>query len=63
MNAIIGSFKSKTIWFGAAAAVLPVLAQPVQDWIATHPSAFSALVGAVIIALRTFTTQSLAEKA
>lgn len=63
MDALIGSFKSKTIWFGVAAAALPVLAQPVQDWISAHPSAFSGLVGAVIVAIRAFTTQSLAEKA
>lgn len=63
MDSIIGAFKSKTMWFGLAAAVLPILVQPVQDWVAANPSAFSALIGSAIIALRAFTTQSLAEKA
>lgn len=62
MDAIKGAFLSKTMWFGLAAAALPVLVQPIQDWVAANPSAFSGLVGAVIMALRAFTTQSLETK-
>lgn len=57
-----GALLSKTMWMGVAAAVLPVLFQPVQDWISANPSAFSALIGAGMMALRGYTTQSLAEK-
>lgn len=62
MDAIKGAFLSKTMWFGVAAAVLPLLFQPIQDWIAANPSASTSLLAAVMMALRAFTNQSLAEK-
>jgi hypothetical protein len=56
-----GAALSKTMW-ACLGLVLAALAQPVQDWISTHPGLFSTLLGASFGALRVFTTQSLPDK-
>lgn len=62
MDKLWGALKSKTIWVAVIAAALPFIAPPVQDWIAANPGFYSAALGMAMMALRAFTTQSLAEK-
>lgn len=62
MDAIWGALKSKTMWVAVVAGALPFLAQPVQDWIAANPGFYSGVLSMVMMALRAFTTESLASK-
>lgn len=62
MDKIIGALKSKTMWVAVAMAALPFIAQPVQDFIASHPGAAGTAMGVAMATLRAFTTQSLAAK-
>lgn len=63
LDTIIGSTKSKTNWTAIIVAVLTAVNEPVQQWIATHPSKAGAVAATLLIVLRAMTTTSLAEKA
>lgn len=63
IDTLLGSTKSKTNWTAVIVAVLTAVNEPVQQWIASHPSKAGAVAATLLIVLRAMTTTSLAEKA
>ena len=63
LDAILGSPKSKTNWAAVIIALVTGLNEPVQQWIAAHPSKAGSYVALIMIVLRAMTKKSLAEKA
>lgn len=64
MDALLGAFKSKTVWLGLAVAVLSWVQNVVSgaDLPADVVSFVGTLVGGLIVWLRAITTKPLAEK-
>ena len=63
-DAVIGGFKSKTIWFGAAVAILGVVQSTLPTLTLTPSQSGLAgmIIGVIVILLRTVTTGSLSDK-
>jgi hypothetical protein len=62
MDALKGLLKSKTFWTSVIMAVAGVAVPPINAAIAVHPGTFAVIASTVMTILRTFTTQSLADK-
>jgi len=62
---VLGSLKSKTMWFGTALAVLSTVAQNQPMWeplLGEYGPIVGQVVGLAIMGLRVVTTKSLTEK-
>lgn len=55
----IGAIKAPAFWIGIATVLLGTLYAPVTAYIAAHPGPVATLMGLVLMALRSFTTQPL----
>jgi hypothetical protein len=55
-------WSSKTFWFNAIAAIAPLAWPPAAAWIAANPETYSALLGAVGVALRMVTSTAVSAR-